>query len=327
METRNPSAIESLPGAARWGFAAALILAAFYLVGVFWSPVMLIAPAVIFLAAAIGLRRGDAWSAHGSALFLVAMACGRTAWPETPRAVTLAVLSIAAAFAAILVWAGRSLAGRKPARRKPLWIALAILTLLFSLTVRSFVVPTGAMKDTILPGDCVFVRGWGAAPSRGDIIALRNPANPREVFVKRVVAAGGDRLRIRNKKLIVNGVAQDEPYVRIATPYIDDFRDNFPGEPNAPLPNGWGREIATHVMAGDLVVPPGKFFVLGDNRDVSLDSRYWGFVDRAGIIGRPVLIYFSADIPADAFSNPREPPAPILLTPGRIRWRRMFKPL
>jgi signal peptidase I len=104
---------------------------------------------------------------------------------------------------------------------------------------------------------------------------------------------------MRDKRLYRNGVEVREPYVQHITSLIDAYRDNFPGGRD-PGWHGPGSEaaaemIAHHVRDGELVVPEGKYFVLGDNRDDSLDSRYWGFIRRSDIVGRPILIYGSTD--------------------------------
>jgi signal peptidase I len=195
--------------------------------------------------------------------------------------------------------------------------SLAAATFLFLLVFRPFPISTGAMEDTLLIGDYVLVRVV-LSPSRGDLVLFRYPVDPRQVFVKRVVATGGDRLRIKDKRLFVNGVPPNEPYALHKTSYIEPFRDNFPSEPDVTLP-----DLQSNMAGDELMVPPGKLFVMGDNRDSSLDSRYWGFLDPKSIIGKPVLTYFSAEPPAQAPMNPR----PVLLHPSGIRWRRMLKVL
>ncbi len=166
------------------------------------------------------------------------------------------------------------------------------------------------MEPTLIPGDYFLARPLGnAGITRGEIVQIRYPADPRQIWIKRVVAVGGDRVRFHDKALILNGSQASEPYVIHTTAYLDTFRDNFPAAPIAGLQGNWGAALPRYVAGGELVVPEGKFFVLGDNRDNSLDSRYFGFVDRSGIIGKPVLIYYSAE-------------------PGHrtaVRWQRMFR--
>ena len=166
------------------------------------------------------------------------------------------------------------------------------------------------MEPTLLPGDFFLVRPLGnAAIARGEIVQMRYPLDPRQIWIKRVVAVGGDRVRFHDKALILNGSPAAEPYVVHTTAYLDPFRDNFPAAPPAHLQGSWAAELPQYVANGELVVPEGKFFVLGDNRDNSLDSRYFGFVDRSGIIGRPVLIYYSTE-PGHATA---------------VRWQRLFR--
>jgi signal peptidase I len=147
--------------------------------------------------------------------------------------------------------------------------------------------PSGALGKYLLPYE---------SPKHGDIIVFRDPANVNQTLVKRVIGVPGDRLKMTNRTVYRNGGALNEPYVYHKFPY-DPARDNFPGE-------AFGAETARqaelqrdmlehHVVNGEIVVPPGCYFAMGDNRDNSLDSRYWGFVPRDNIIGKPLLIYWS----------------------------------
>lgn len=197
---------------------------------------------------------------------------------------------------------------------------VTILMLLFGTTtvVQAFVIPSGSMEDSLLIGDHVLVDKLAYAPGgslskhllpyspvkRGDIIVFRYPLDIRETYVKRAIGIPGDRIRLVNKRLFVNGVQVDEPYVVHKTTYIDSYRDNFPGEPNLPLDEPARMMLERHVRHGELVVPHGKYFALGDNRDGSSDSRFWGFVPRENIIGKPLMIYWSYDAPGDRLKQP-----------------------
>ena len=163
---------------------------------------------------------------------------------------------------------------------------------------------------------------------RGELVTLSYPVDPNQIFVKRVVAVGGDRVRIENKQLVVNESPVNEPYAIHSTRYVDPFRDNFPSQPNFPLAaSGWEQELKQDTVNGELVVPSGKFFVLGDNRDNSLDSRYWGFLEAKDLVGKPAMIYFSrVATPSQMVGRPFAAP-PVLLHPSMIRWGRMFKML
>ena len=105
----------------------------------------------------------------------------------------------------------------------------------------------------------------------------------------------GDRLRMINKKVFIKGKPLDEPYVRFLEPPVNMFRDNFPRTdiPAFGLEGKWWLEMRKLVQDGELIIPEGQYFVLGDNRDDSQDSRYWGFVPRENIIGKPLVIYWS----------------------------------
>ncbi|MBV9301753.1 MAG: signal peptidase I [Acidobacteriaceae bacterium] len=191
---------------------------------------------------------------------------------------------------------------------------VTILLLLFGTTtlVQAFVIPTGSMEDTLLIGDHLLVDKLAYAPQgsiskyvlpyeepkHGDIIVFRYPADISQTFVKRVIGVPGDRLKMVNRNIYRNGVLLNEPYVYHKFQY-DAYRDNFPGEPTQfgeRLQDQLQRDmLENHVVNGEVVVPPNSYFAMGDNRDNSLDSRYWGFVPRDNIIGKPLLIYWSYD--------------------------------
>ncbi len=221
---------------------------------------------------------------------------------------------------------------------------VTIILLLFGTTtlVQAFVIPTGSMEDSLLIGDHLLVDKLAYSPhgsideyllpyqdvQRGDIIVFRYPMDLSQTFVKRVVGLPGDRLRLVDKKLILNGQTVDEPYVIHRTAYIDQYRDNFPGQPNTPIPERALEMLRQNVARNEIVVPPNNYFAMGDNRDQSLDSRYWGFVPRENIIGKPLLIYWSYDAPTERLQD-----TGISLTHltdillnffGKTRWRRTF---
>ena len=192
---------------------------------------------------------------------------------------------------------------------------VTILLLLFGTTtlVQAFVIPTGSMEDSLLIGDHLLVDKLAYAPSdavgdtvlpyldvqRGDIIVFRYPMDLSQTFVKRVIGVPGDRIKIVDKQVFLNGKAIEEPYKVHKTQYTDAYRDNFPSTPNVQVYEPALEMLKDNVEGGELVVPAGKFFALGDNRDLSLDSRYWGFVPRENIIGKPLIIYWSYDAPTE----------------------------
>ena len=155
--------------------------------------------------------------------------------------------------------------------------------------------PAGPVSKYLLPYSEV---------KRGDIIVFRYPVDIRQTFVKRVIGVPGDRIRLENKNVFVNGKKLDEPYKIHKTEYIDSYRDNFPGEPNTRLSDSGVDMLASHVVSGEVVVPDNSYFAMGDNRDSSLDSRYWGFVPRENIIGKPLIIYWSYDAPTERLASP-----------------------
>ncbi len=212
-------------------------------------------------------------------------------------------------------WAARKASDHAPGIRKLVqeW-AVTLLFFLFVTTtmVQAYVVPTGSMENNILIGDHMLVdkvgfenggNNWASyvlprrEVKRGEIIAFRHPENFSMTLVKRVIGVPGDRIRLVNKQVILNGQILEEPYVRHISPAIEDYRDNFPTAPE-PQTTGRGREMfARWVRNGELIVPPEMLFVMGDNRDDSLDSRYWGFVPLSYVAGKPLFIYWSYDAP------------------------------
>lgn len=196
---------------------------------------------------------------------------------------------------------------------------VTIILLLFGTTtlVQAFVIPTGSMEESLLIGDHLLVDKLAYAPpggigryllpyqdvQRGDIVVFRYPVDLSQTFVKRVVGIPGDRIRILNKQLILNGNVVEEPYTYHKTSYVDAYRDNFPSTPNTQVYDQALDMLENHVVDGEIVVPEGHYFALGDNRDLSLDSRYWGFVPRENIIGKPLIIYWSYDAPSDRLQD------------------------
>jgi signal peptidase I len=184
-------------------------------------------------------------------------------------------------------------------------VIIAIFVITFAM--QAFQIPSESMENTLLIGDYLLVDKlcYGEPKRefllpyrpvrRDDIIVFRYPVNPQEHFVKRVIGVPGDRIKLVEGKVYVNEIPVREPYVRHTAIFPDDFRDNFP-QLNLPVPGlegKWWLEMKKLVQNGELHVPQDSYFVLGDNRDESLDSRYWGLVPRRNIVGRPLLIYWS----------------------------------
>jgi signal peptidase I len=207
-------------------------------------------------------------------------------------------------------------------------IGLYILTFL----AQNYVIPSGSMENTLLVGDHLVVDRINLAPpakwmplmkyrepKRGDVVVFIKPVAEPEpdadgkpqylALVKRLIGVPGDHIRLRSGIVIINGVAQAQPYAQPTTPdNYDEFLDNFPAlpPPNIPqVPDSWSKiDFPNDVVNGELVVPPGMYFMMGDNRHNSLDSRYWGFVPRANIIGRPLFNYWSFESSEDVYETP-----------------------
>ena len=204
-------------------------------------------------------------------------------------------------------------------------IGLFILTFLG----QNFVIPSGSMKKTLLVGDHLVVdritlsppTKWMPLvhyrePQRGDIIVFLKPVpdpdaagNPQYlILVKRLIGVPGDHIRLSNGIVILNGVAQEQPHAQPTTPANhQDFLDEFPSVPPPDIPevpDSWSKiDFPNNLENGELVVPPGKYFMMGDNRHNSLDSRYWGFVPRQNIMGRPLFNYWSFVTPDEQYNQ------------------------
>ena len=231
--------------------------------------------------------------------------------------------------------------------------AFTVLIMLFASTSLgwSYVIPTGSMEDTLLIGDHILVDKLAYSPASsfahhllpyedpkdGDIIAFHYPVDPAQMFVKRVIGQPGDRIRIVNQQLYRNGVVVKEPYVYHKARFFSAYRDNFPMEmawldvaPNARRNAFLARMLTSNIRDGELVVPPNQYFAMGDNRDNSLDSRYWGLVPRDNIVGKPVMIFWSYEYNRRTHAGKRPDLLRHVISVGehfftRTRWKRTFR--
>ncbi len=225
-----------------------------------------------------------------------------------------------------MTWTNKISAGDWPATIQSVAGTVVIAVFVVTFLLQAFTIPSESMEQTLLIGDYLLVdkfcyggnKGWNRLlpyrkVQRGDVIVFHYPVNPAKDFVKRVVAIPGDRLRLVNKRVFVNGLPQVEPYVQYIAPLRNYYRDDFP-RIDAPDSYGvdakWWKEMPRLVENHQLIIPEDNYFVMGDNRDDSEDSRYWGFVPRQNIIGRPLLIYWSSgnsnnDLPVSPTLNDR----------------------
>jgi len=195
------------------------------------------------------------------------------------------------------------------------WLCGTIVIAVFVITflTQAFQIPSESMENTLLVGDYLLVDKvhfaesglWGhllpyQPISRGDIVVFRYPVHPTQHFVKRVVALPGDRVHLHEGRVYVNGqLVQDQAYAGHNPRQYDSYRDDFPNDVyiSSDVNSTWWVQMHRTIRNGELVVPANQYFVLGDNRDHSLDSRYWGFVPRENVIGRPLVIYWSMKQP------------------------------
>lgn len=227
-------------------------------------------------------------------------------------------------------------------------VVLVVGLYIITFNLQAFEIPSSSMENTLLIGDHVFVDRVTLVPKarwvgplipyrdvrRGDIVVFLSPAEPGLYVVKRIVAIPGDHLHLQNGVLYLNGQPQKEPYVLHDRSSYNPYRDNFPAVPpsmGANITQEWRLLMPNYIDNGELVVPPDRYFAMGDNRDVSYDSRYWGFVPRENIIGRPLFIYWSFETPPGQYLKTGIADRiafvfkVIIHFPDQTRWRRMFK--
>jgi signal peptidase I len=227
-------------------------------------------------------------------------------------------------------------------------MAAVFITGLFIVTfnLQAFEIPSTSMKNTLLVGDRLFVDRTTVAPKtswvgpvipyseikRNDIIVFISPKEPGLYVVKRIIGVPGDRIHLVNGKLFRNGQPVDEPYV-VRNGSYDPYRDEFPSQPPPfdAVTSEWHVSLNSFIQGGDLMVPEGGYFAMGDNRDVSYDSRYWGFIPRANVIGRPMFIFWSFETPerqylqTDMGSRIKNFLTTALHFFDQTRWRRTFR--
>jgi len=197
-------------------------------------------------------------------------------------------------------------------------ICVAVILALFVRTfvVQAFKIPTGSMENNLLIGDHLLVNKFVFAPTltraenallpidpirRGDILVFKYPEDPERDFIKRVIGLPGEVVELKDKKVYINGTALDEPYVHFL----------FPFDPSSPDAGEGGVDLRRSY--GPATVPEGEYFMMGDNRDNSQDSRYWGFLRRDYVKGKALFVYFSFGEGGSGI--------PLL---GNVRWSRFL---
>jgi signal peptidase I len=310
-----------------WGLGTSLLLVGLSTLYVVLSdPVAGLFYVALYAMFAFGIWRRQVWAAIAAAGYqLIPLATGELAGSSSPYGwitVALAILiknAVAAGFlvAAIGLWEERS------AHRTAPWLIVLALLSLGSASFRVYHQPTPSMENTLLVGDRILAEraSWlmGRTPQNGNIIMFLYPKDRTKVFIKRVVGIPGDRLRMEGEQLYRNGSAVKEDYTIHLSK--DRYFKRFPPAHDVAWTPGEESPFANHIDKGEIVVPDGQYFVLGDNRDNSLDSRYWGFVPRADILSSPVLIYASYEPTDDEGLRG----LPKLHTIRDLRWNRLLK--
>ncbi len=218
--------------------------------------------------------------------------------------------------------------GTLPALQSLLYLLIVALFLM-TFTVQPIRIPSASMEPTLLVGDFLLLDRQSVAPEhlpflpptgvhRGDLIVFHDPIDdPAVHLVKRVIGLPGDRLHLHDNTVFLNGHPLSEPYAAYKRSLPDPYRDNFPtlSTMDARVDPAWWVRLRHLEQAGEITVPPGNYFVLGDNRNESDDSRYWGFVPGSYIVGNPLLVYFSWRLPPHGGEAP---------TRNLVRWSRTF---
>jgi signal peptidase I len=232
-------------------------------------------------------------------------------------------------------------------------IVIAIFIITFC--VQPFRIPSESMESTLLVGDFLLVDKQTGTPEnsasfghillpsstikRGDIIVFHDPVDASLHLVKRVIGLPGDHLRLHDQHVYINGRPLNEPYAIYRPSPPDNFRDNFPRlqSPDPDINSLWWIKMRNLIDNGELIIPAGDYFVLGDNRNDSEDSRYWGFVPHDAIVGKPLLIYFSlqqhsaddpgalTQTPAAASNRPHQSPSRLDAVVDFARWGRTLQ--
>ena len=204
---------------------------------------------------------------------------------------------------------------------KGLLEVIVISSFIVTFLLQPFRIPTGSMEPTLMVGDFLLVdkqsfgaSGWldhlllpPANVRRGDLVVFHFPPDPSRDLVKRVIGIPGDRIHLHDGRVVLNDKLLREPYAYYSPAFLESFRDDFPSlrmtDPN--VDPRWWAELRRIANNGEIIVPDGQYFVMGDNRNNSEDSRYWGFVPRSAIVGRPLVVYFTTSVPERAVDSGR----------------------
>ncbi|MGD0345314.1 MAG: signal peptidase I [Terracidiphilus sp.] len=321
----NGTTMQTLKKLPRIAAIVAFVIAGIIVLAGSLGPVVILPLAVVPLCAGVGILRKRVWSAYGFAtysfaqLLLLPLILRLPGYSTGRTGQIIANAMGSLLLGSLFLLTGRSLAASGAARGRAFpWIVAAAISTAPFFFVQPFEIPSGSMEGTLLPGDRILAQTFPLhPPERGKMVLFISPTDRRYILVKRVIAIPGDRIRISRKVVILNGSALDEKYV-VHKGEDDFYPDDLPSDSDFPG-CAEGREMfSQHVANGEIVVPSGKYFVLGDNRENSLDSRCWGFIDSNDLTGKPLMIYDSFDqTDEEASSSNRD-------WLGHRRWSRLF---
>jgi len=241
-------------------------------------------------------------------------------------------------------------AGRRIWRELVSWFWVIVAFVLLEGTMaQARMIPSGSMENTLLVGDHLIVSlaGYDAGvpftnvhvplwrePHRQQIFVIRGVEPNSPDLIKRVIGIPGDHIKIVRGRVYLNDKPLAEPYSLQRLGAAGSDAENFPPAPSDYSMGGlatpeWTRDLPRHIVNGELVVPRGEYFMMGDNRDNSNDSRYWGFVPRANVVGTPVIIYMSIDAPEDALDSGNladrfRAYLDAAIHPSKVRWDRLL---
>jgi signal peptidase I len=275
--------------AVRRGFWAGVVVT---VIALFGPPPLSLLAATTFALVTLGIALGQTWAARAGVIAAYAplLAVGQV---DAGLMMGFFVQCSILAYFFFSAWRGLRAAPNPRGLLATIlsgvvWLAVSFsfLGAVYFLGAGIYPVTTNEMEDTVVVGDRVAMRPFDEAPRRAEIAVFRNPLDANHLSLLRVAGLPGDRLRIQNGSLLINGQPVAEPFAIHRDGLTDPFRLNFPSSPTEAIPERGRAMLARNVSGSELVVPKGQYFLLADNRAQAHDSRYWGFVDQKDLLGR-----------------------------------------